>query len=450
MAERKDKRSSLVFPVPEAIDGEEWEVNPAYQHARTDSVRKRMEVPVMDTEKDQYTRNHEMAHAKWSPKKKPIIEGVPDICIQTVEDMRMNKLLMNNDIKIDVDVSDGDPRYIERFEALKDDDPTMGPATLIATMGTKTFPLIKARSSKTDIQIARSVRKKLMTGNGGHPNFTDTIEASKLFADLVAAKQEAEENSKEAEQEGKDGDAGEKTAEGLEAIEDRYAPDDEDETLGAGDAPERVEDEAVWGQMRIVRPEMPTVHAAGMEGMSKIASDTGVVPTNMSRYCTDMKIFSHKRKKMDGGSVLIDCSGSMNLSVSEIRSYLQKYPAGTMALYSSGNRDDGVGVLMIIAENGRCVDLDILDQLKDDAGMGWGNLVDGPALDWLSKQGQTRVWVSDGMVTGIVPGNGYYEEFTNNLLTDAKKKCIAGNIKRVLGLDEVIEEDYRKDKVTVR
>ena len=30
-----------------------------------------------------------------------------------------------------------------------------------------------------------------------------------------------------------------------------------------------------------------------------------------------------------------------------------------------------------------------------------GNIVDGPALEWLATQAEPRIWISDGAVTGI-------------------------------------------------
>ena len=32
---------------------------------------------------------------------------------------------------------------------------------------------------------------------------------------------------------------------------------------------------------------------------------------------------------------------------------------------------------------------------------GFGNIVDGPALEWLAKQAEPRIWISDAAVTGI-------------------------------------------------
>jgi len=32
---------------------------------------------------------------------------------------------------------------------------------------------------------------------------------------------------------------------------------------------------------------------------------------------------------------------------------------------------------------------------------GGGNIVDGPALEWLAAQAEPRIWISDGVVTGV-------------------------------------------------
>ena len=32
---------------------------------------------------------------------------------------------------------------------------------------------------------------------------------------------------------------------------------------------------------------------------------------------------------------------------------------------------------------------------------GSGNIVDGPALEWLASQAEPRFWISDGSVTGV-------------------------------------------------
>lgn len=431
---RKDKSErKLVKPVPEAIDGQEWEVTGSPKEGHTDSARKRMTVPVLDTPVDQYIRNHEMAHAKWSPEKKPRVEGVDDLQLQCVEDMRMNRLLKTAGIDTMVDVTEGSESAIEKYKAIKDEDISFGAGQLMASMGTKLFGRLKGAANTREKEIARMVKNELLSAHPDKPTFDDTVRAAKLFAELVA--QAEEDESQEQSNDGEEGDGNmdevlnyfgfgdeESIEEEESEAEDNLKPTDEGRTL-------------VWGKCEIVREEMPIVHAPKLEGIKKIATDTGVVPTNMSRYCTDMKIFNHKRKKDGGGSVVIDCSGSMHLTAGEIKEYLKKYPAATIGLYGASNTH-GLGYVVIIAENGRMIDTDRLGEIQRERFSG-GNLVDGPALDWLAKQGKTRVWVSDGYVTGMSPGSGYYGEGTaRNLVIDCANKCKKYGITRVLGLDD--------------
>ena len=56
---------------------------------------------------------------------------------------------------------------------------------------------------------------------------------------------------------------------------------------------------------------------------------------------------------------------------------------------------------------------------------GNGNIVDGPALDWLGKQPGPRVWVSDGFVTGV------NDTTSVDLGAAAQVTCNRGSIRRV-------------------
>jgi hypothetical protein len=91
--------------------------------------------------------------------------------------------------------------------------------------------------------------------------------------------------------------------------------------------------------------------------------------------------------------VLIDASGSMGWSPDDLMKCLEAAPAATIALYSgSGNR----GVLRVVAKDGRMIAPDLVVPP-----CGGGNIVDGPALEWLASQAEPRIWISDGSVTGV-------------------------------------------------
>ena len=115
---------------------------------------------------------------------------------------------------------------------------------------------------------------------------------------------------------------------------------------------------------------------------------------NVSRLYTDpdRRIFSVKRK-VKGGIVVIDISGSMSLSQSDIESIVEAAPAAVIMAYS--NCGDGVPNAWVFARRGwRVAEIPSVG--------GRGNGVDGPALTWAINQrapGEDIVWVCDGYVT---------------------------------------------------
>lgn len=134
------------------------------------------------------------------------------------------------------------------------------------------------------------------------------------------------------------------------------------------------------------------------------ASDEGSVPMYMHRYALDKAVFKATRRQ-ETGSVLIDVSGSMSLTASQIREIVEAAPASIVALYS-GSRVAGNwrgGILRIIAKDGHWLSPE--DMNPPNLGMPGGNEIDKPALEWLAKQPLPRIWVSDGQV--VSPTHGF-------------------------------------------
>jgi hypothetical protein len=86
----------------------------------------------------------------------------------------------------------------------------------------------------------------------------------------------------------------------------------------------------------------------------------------------------------------------------------------------SGNRTSGT--LHIVARKGRVANADGLRLARSS---GSGNIVDGPALQWLAQQQAPRLWVSDGYVTGK------YDRSSIDLGADAQIICNKAKIRRV-------------------
>ena len=199
-----------------------------------------------------------------------------------------------------------------------------------------------------------------------------------------------------------------------------------------------------WGVMRIDTPELSEKLPVKVQAVAKKKSDTGVNPRAMHRFTTDKKIFTNKTKR-NGGTVLIDGSGSMHLSSEEIEQHVHILPASTVAMYQGIDDDDlsdldwsevdtvPTGVLGIIAKNGKWV--------NEIPHYGFNNIIDGPAMDWLGKQQEPRIIVTDMQVSGISKSYGDMPraDFAPLLTVDALKKVKDYNITVIPTVDKAVE-----------
>lgn len=149
------------------------------------------------------------------------------------------------------------------------------------------------------------------------------------------------------------------------------------------------------GTMKIVRPRLRVRQKKIAAGNARrpSADMEGTMIRRPDRLCIDRAIFS-KTKQNTGCTILFDVSGSMRLSQEGVeKMIIEAGGYATVATYCGNPR--GYGVLKIVAHNSyRCGTDDITAQYG-------GNVIDEPALRWLSKQPAPRIWISDGSVTGI-------------------------------------------------
>jgi hypothetical protein len=201
---------------------------------------------------------------------------------------------------------------------------------------------------------------------------------------------------------------------------------------------------AKWSQMDIVRPKLVERLPVKLQSTARKKSDRGVTPKSMHRYTTDKKIFSNKTKR-DGGTVLIDASGSMDFTEEDIKELVYTLPASTVAMYCGDDHHEldytywkdtdtkPLGHLYILAENGKYVG-DIPEHPAQ-------NLCDGPAFDWLGKQPEPRIVVTDMQVSGIrETRNGFTTtDFGDKMALDALKKVKEYNLIPIPTVDKAKE-----------
>jgi hypothetical protein len=167
--------------------------------------------------------------------------------------------------------------------------------------------------------------------------------------------------------------------------------------------------------------DLPT--ADGIIGRKRVASQIGRNPRHLSRLLTDpeKRVFDRKVRGK-GGIVLIDQSGSMGLSDSDLWGLLEAAPGAVIIGYSHRPGSSNVPNIWVMAERGKVIDRDALPH-----GNG-GNGVDGPALDFAQKQrksGEPFIWVCDGIVTDA------FDHHKINLCVEAQRKVFQYGIHTV-------------------
>jgi len=145
-----------------------------------------------------------------------------------------------------------------------------------------------------------------------------------------------------------------------------------------------------YDNVRLMDTELDTAHLGKMAKRS-IPSNKGKAPRHISRMITDpnTRIFSRKIRA-HGGVVLIDQSGSMSLSASDVEAILAVAGGATVLGYSDSG--EHLANVWIHAKNGKRSTI---------APMGGnGNGVDGSALRYAiserARTGEPIVWVTDG------------------------------------------------------
>lgn len=179
-----------------------------------------------------------------------------------------------------------------------------------------------------------------------------------------------------------------------------------------------------WGPMDVQEPERVIAHA-GRLGRWKRPTEEGVYLRYPHRYLSDRRVFAHRRR-VPGGGVLIDASGSMHLSAGDVDRVVAAAPGAHVLGYAASTHR---GVLRVLVRDGRRV----APEDCDFSAVGTSNVIDLPALEYLARlRVQPKLWVSDGLVTGIGDRTGSENLRQVHSLTESK------GIRRLASLDEAV------------
>jgi hypothetical protein len=388
------------YPLPAAIDAGKWDISEDIR-ARVDLNARKMYVPLAMHRQAAAIRAHELAHVSFTPKRISAkkTKGVSELSLQCVEDYRVNTLAR----RAGVDTFDvGCPQAIL--------DGALANAKLYGR--DKAFVAL-ALASFTDSERERCIAEA-----------SDPDRAQRVYNEVTRILRSGRLNW-----------TFDATCRGAKALDAAY-PDSEGETEKPekkNGKPEKYGREVFsakdldpkWGNMTIEKPYL----SAPKRSRAVRVSDSGTVFRAPHRLMTDQRVFRACLRAPMRGTVLIDASGSMHLSADDVARIAKTIPAGTVAAYC-GQSDRGI--LRILAHRGKlCSDAAMDLQLG-------GNVVDGPALQWLGQQSMPRLWVCDGQVTG--KGDDMHPALT----TEARALAARYGIKRVGDVRDLTIANFRK------
>ncbi len=408
-----------LFPIPEAIDGKMWDVRENPHAARTDTKERSMAVPFSDTDQAEFLRSHETAHARITPKVHAHVAakraGISMEAMQVCEDVRVNAFLASR--KIGTYGAIGSQAYADMLVTSLRESPRKLGGLMLACAGTNDYDMVNdAVVRLVDEEIASGVmdcvsairdtfktRQERLRDKAAYRRSVSPLSVPRGFKDLTVP---------------------------LAKMFDMLFPEagdfnPADASLAGHYEAHYADRTGRWGKLKPLQRARLSQPRKSRGGGGKSWRDEGAVPVAPYRLTLDGRIFC-RRKKHKGGTVLIDASGSMSLGAEDLERIIAAAPGATVAAYA-GEHDDGT--ICIVAERGRMASARTLEMLD----LGGGNIVDGPALQWLAKMPGPRVWVSDGWVTGVG------DSAAANLQRETRTTCRLASIKRVDKAAAVVE-----------
>ena len=461
------------YPYPQIVTGDSWDVFETTDNkpdADTDNLNKKMYVPLdryctlCNVNHSRMIRRKQIAHAKWSPatrgKLKP---GTRKEAMDTIESLRIYFLLARQELGIEqpfmcldmlqhrtkqmIYQSPGADVILTGIElaTMHKDKEVSGynsivlsdqhiqfMATLDAAIDTwediSTYR--KAELSLCKTIVNKFVYKMRNNRAGQSPSYRKTQrmadELSKYLELFMEPPEPYQPPSQGQGGEGEEGDEAEESDEDtldgtVKSLENRMRTQLlEQMTYKTGSGIGK------WGDMTVHNPPLSVNLQALLKGSRQYRPmDYGYNPKYINRFCIDRKIFKQKLS-VKGGTILIDASGSMSFNSDDILEIMKMLPAVNIAMYNGSYK---TGDLRIIAKNGKRVTEKYLDTHS-----GRGNVIDGPALEWLSTMPARRIWVSDMYVFGATGDTSGF-----NLLKECYDLCTKNKIINLKNIDEVKE-----------
>ena len=488
------------YPYPEIVTGDKWhvmETTDTDPQPKTDNLNRHMTVP-MDRECEycgvnhgRMIRRHELGHAKWSPKTMgKLMRGTRAEAIHALEEVRINYLMAYRDLPINeyiickeelqakthrlimtasitdlilyvlaaYSVEKTNSKYtgFDKTEMYED---VLNQLRLVDDM-TEISDLRKTQvkfALNTAIRFSGLITNHKWNQLPSYRKVQKYAEKLSVILNEFMDKPDPEDVKAQPQQGQGEGECTNLTHSGQDCSEDELCQECAEKEVSGGigsdsdneiqELENRMRQELIekmtyhsssgigkWGEMEIHTPAMSVNLKGRLKGGRQYRpSDYGYNPKYINRYCIDKQIFKQKQN-VKGGTILIDSSGSMSFSGQDILEIMEILPAVNIAMYNGRSR---TGDLRIIAKNGMRVSDDYLSTHS-----GGGNVVDGPALRWLSTMPARRIWVSDMYVFGAGSNSSGY-----NLLKECYDLCTQHKIINLKDIEEVKEYALKLNQV---
>ena len=414
------------LPYPELVESEpgtspyrihDSTTEPGRNTGSVDKVNRHLHVPLRRDGRP--VSRHELAHVHWSPRRLPRVRFHLAV-LHAVEDARINLGLAAVSLPVVLDAEQRTHVRLLGLRDLKDGRAADFALRWVASLGTSADAELASVAGGGEPgaaaaeRLVERVRTRLeRERRGAVAPFRAGLEAARELAKALRARGHLDPAFREIHLEIGCCEESPAAAAAARRRSRRGLLRGRGRTRGDRDA-HGVEP----GEMRVVEAPLDLPHAAARRGLRRAwrPATEGARLGRLHRFCLDRAVFRRPLRRW-GGSVLIDTSGSMRLDSEGIDAILAATRGVALVAIYSGR--DAEGELRVVARGGSRAAPDQLEPF------GGGNIVDLPALGWLARQPQPRIWVSDGGVTGV--GDNASPEHTQRC-ADARR---AGRIRRV-------------------
>ena len=406
-----------------------WSTIPAMAlrgSAHTSFSSRSMAIPIGSDARSKAVRGHELLHARLSPFQlsAEVLEvwGVSERSILIAEELRVNTVLKSSDLFDYKQLKDGsEVNHARSIAGGADVFLYEAVCHFVSTMNTGAEAGV-IKELKTRYPIIVDIRKRLRawvkdTERRGYLRSTKPVSVTiadgrlsylpKGFVQFTVP-----------------------VAMFLDSLRNNEGESSEDYEQRVGTTVKGQPDKSGESAPLIIATPDLTENGRNFLSHSRRSSAYGRMPKRLHRMLTDpeRRIFDRVNRH-GGGIVVIDCSGSMDLSSDQVREIVRQAAGCTVIAYSL--RRMGEPNAWILAKDGACI------SEENFPTMNHANGVDQTVLEWAIRNRKKRsdpiVWVCDGQVTDL------NDDPHQSIQEACARLAVSAQIRQVPNVEEAVD-----------